>query len=123
MIILTVIAEQKIKEIIKSENIDTQIPETAGLKLKIKDGRLYGYLKSCPEINDKIVYPKDTNGIKFFIDTGIEEFIKEKPYKSIIIGWIGSLHGEKFIIEDLNKRYQYPRIRNKTIEKKWVQHD
>lgn len=70
MVTITPKAAVKLKELIAQENKDTQIPETAGLRLYVQGGGCSGFqyglsIEREPVENDSII---ESNGVKIFID-------------------------------------------------------
>lgn len=78
MITITPEAAAKLKELIAEENKDTQIPETAGLRLYIQGGGCSGFqygllIEKEPAENDNII---ESNGIKIFVDPISINYVK-----------------------------------------------
>ena len=70
MITVTLKAAIKLKELIAEENKDTQIPETAGLRMFAQGGGCSGLqyglkIESEAQQNDNVF---ESNGIKIFVD-------------------------------------------------------
>ena len=106
MIELTVIAAEKIKQKIAEENKDTEIPETAGLRLKLNivNEKCRGFLllESTPKKNDQVF---ESRGLNIFIDPDSQRYQEEKYAKDILIYWIGDSTGGGFAIENPNMKY------------------
>ena len=103
MIELTVIAAEKLKILIAEENKDTEIPKTAGLKVRLNAlGKGFLSLKSFPSENDKIF---ESRGLNIFIDPDSQRYQEEKYAKDILIYWIGDSTGGGFAIENPNMKY------------------
>lgn len=70
MVTVTPVAAEKLKELIAEENKDTQIPETAGLRVFVQGGGCSGFqyglmIEKERGFNDDVF---ESNGIKIFID-------------------------------------------------------
>ena len=79
MVTITPNAAAKLTELIAEENKDTQIPETAGLRLFVQGGGCSGFqyglkIEKEPLENDKIF---ESNGIKIFIDPISINYVKD----------------------------------------------
>src|SRR3989344_9124052 len=116
MITLTIIAAEKLKELIAQENIAEEIPTTAGLRFGIENNpqRIFLKLESAPKEKDALV---NSRGIRFFIDPESQQYIKNTPTKSILICWIGGEQSSGFTIENqsLKSSYIELEIKKKTI--------
>lgn len=70
MVTVTPVAAENLKRLIAEENKDTQIPQTAGLRLFVQGGGCSGFqyglsIEKESTENDKVI---ESNGIKIFID-------------------------------------------------------
>ena len=78
MVTITPNAAAKLKELIAEENKDTQVPQTAGLRLYVQGGGCSGFqyglmIERKPTENDNIF---ESNGIKIFIDPISKNYVK-----------------------------------------------
>lgn len=114
MITLTIIAAEKLKELIAQEN--EKIPPTAGLRFGVENNpqRIFLKLESAPKEKDVLI---NLRGIRFFIDPESQQYIKDTPTKSILICWIGGEQNSGFTIENssLKSSYIELEIKKKTI--------
>lgn len=97
MITLTSDAAEKLKILVAEENKDTQIPETAGLRLFVQGGGCSGFQyglmieKEPNETDEKF----ESNGIKIFVDPISIQYLKDAE-----VEFIENATGGGFVIKN-----------------------
>lgn len=106
MIQLTIIAAEKLKQMIIDENPDITIPQTSGLRLDLAAKNCFGRLRleSKPKEDDLIVESQD---IKFFVNSSSQDWIRKKYPNGVLLYLSINSRSEEpaFAIENPNERY------------------